>query len=209
MRRARRILYTSFAAILSLFTLYASSADAEDRCAGSGPVAIRTAPAGSQKASLYPMTCVQVQDSGQPWVQVTLTGWVHRDDLRQATIGAKNPNAIGAGATQANDLLVLEGYDLQLGNRDLQGTPGRVLLTLKVKNISSSPVTSWSGMIAVENKQGEVVLRYRVADAEAKLAPNAGGTVSYYWDKGDEPFDILSAYTKDDIKVTLHKVTVQ
>lgn len=184
-----------------------ANVSAEDLCAGGAPVAVRANPGGSQMAQLFPYACVKSGETRDIWVKVTFEGWVDSADLKKK--GGPGSGVVGAIPAQpAAAPIDLISSTFALGNRDIQGNSSRVQLTLKVKNSGTTPVSTWSGLIAAQDSTGKVLFRSRVSDNTHTIAPGATADVSYYWEKGEEPYETLSGYQPTDLKFTLHKVEI-
>ena len=186
--------------------LCASTATADQMCAGGRMAEVRSAPGGSQTASIFPYSCVTTGEKRDIWVKVTIEGWVDEAELTKKASAAASSGS--APAALPADPLQLADFDVAVGNRDLQGIPSRVQLTLKVKNVTSNPISGWSGLVAAQDAKSRVLFRYRVSD-ESTIAPGATKDVSYYWEKGEEPFEPLSSMTKESLRISLHKVELR
>lgn len=187
------------------FLVIPAIAHGEEVCSGRSQVALRGDPGGPQRASLYPYVCSEVKERREKWVRISIDGWVYQDDMIAKANALKNAGA--PSSLVAESPLILTGFDMETGNRDSAGKPTRLVLKLRVKNISNHPVNEWSGVMAVDKAGSDKVLfRYKVSDDEANLAPAAEREVSFYWDKGEEAFEALSGETKESLKITLNRV---
>jgi hypothetical protein len=185
-----------------------STSRADQMCAGGSVAEVRSAPGGSQIGSVMPYGCVTTGEKRDIWVKVSLEGWVDEAELKVKQSGKSGEVGSAVAPKPAGDPLQLADFDVAVGNRDLQGVPSRVQLTLKVKNITPVLVNGWAALLAAQDDQGRVLFRYRVSD-EAPIAPGAVKEVSYYWEKGEEPFDALSGTPKEKLKFSLHKIELR
>ena len=190
----------------SMIAAPVSPAFSQTACAGGEMAAVRSSPGGSQTGAVFPGGCVKVGEKRDIWVKVTLEGWVDEQELKMKAASASAPTT--AAPAPAEDPVELAGFDLAVGNRDLQGNPSRVQLTLHVKNSGGQPISGWSGLLAAQDLSGKVLFRYRVSD-DGVIAPGTVKDVSYYWDKTEEPYAALADATKDKIKVSLHKIELK
>lgn len=194
------------ATVLTFITAMPSFA--AELCAGNALVAVRSAPAGSQKAQIFPGGCVKpLGENREGWVKVSFEGWVDSKDLSAKQVGGTGVVGAGAGVVgvAAENPLELLSYEITEAGRDLQGVPSKVILKMKIRNKSQRFIQSWSGLIAAQNRSGEYLFRYRVSDDKA-MNPGGEVEVGYYWDNTEEPYEVLTKNKKDDLKIVLVKI---
>lgn len=184
--------------ILLTAVLLPLSAAAEQLYVQSANQKLLTAPHGASLATLSANTpAVMVEDKGD-WVKVSIEGWVRRNTLTS--------RAAQVAAPSSGQPIELASYTVE---RKEEKGQKKVDLTLKVKNNTSSTVSSWRAIMTVQDRStNQVLFSISVSHDDANIAPGKTGEVTYYFDWSEQQYDILLNNYPNNLKISLFRVEV-
>lgn len=196
--------------ILSILLLTSTLANAQDKESesvktGNYSVEMRGWPGGPLLAQIIQNAPVKIVDQKEEWTQVTITGWVKDRDLVRGA-GNKSTRPKINSADLAKTQITLIKANVRDAKQDLIGNAGAIVVELFVKNDGASIIPSWTGVLVIEDQQNRVLVRNSITHNNANLNPGDEGSVSFYWEKGDESFEKLINTNKDSLIVSIHQI---
>ncbi len=79
-----------------------------------------------------------------------------------------------------------------------------------VKNNTSQRIKAWKALLIVKNAFGDVLFRTRLTAGKANIAAGQIAEARYQWEEnqfiGDEPYDNLVAYSKENLRLELSEI---
>lgn len=168
---------------------------------------LRDAPKGEKLGTLAQGTQMTVLETQGNWVKVSVEGWIWQASTTDDP--ALVPKAATAHKGPALELVDFETKQLPV-NINVSRFSAEAVLTLKVKNNTPKRIKAWKAVVVVRNAFGDVLLRARLTDGTADIAPRATEEASFSWEDNrfidDEPYDKLVAYSKENLRLELTEV---
>jgi len=202
----RAMTRTIIFSVLSLILL--SEASAETPVQGkvsSASEALRSYPGGPLVATLQRNTKVKLLEQKEDFVKISLEGWIKVNSLALEGEASSTPEVSKAAA----EPFELTGYEIKELSASDTGDKKRIVLSLKLKNLTDKPVKEWEGLLVVQGPKGDVLFRSGVSSSGEPLSPQGTGSVSFNWKEGEKEYEELSRYSVDQIKVLLLKIVLQ
>ena len=164
---------------------------------------IRTAPNGKKIGTLNHGTHIKILKTQGKWAKVSLDGWIKKNLITN--------NLKQDSKKHHKSKLELVKFDISVFPKDIED--GRfsdvVYLTLYVKNNTSKRIKAWRAHTIVKNSFGDVLLKLTLTDGSANIAPGATEAAPFGWENNpfisDEPYDKLTSYSKENLKVFFDK----
>lgn len=159
-------------------------------------------PGGKRRGEVFINTPVEMKEVKGAWVKVSLEGWV-----RSSSLGKSRGKRDGYKSTIKEGILDVTNYKLT-EKKDGLSEP-RIYITLSLKNNTSGPITSWSGLLVAQDQSAKVLFREPVSDGNASIPAQGSGEVKFYWTAREVPFGILKSYGEGSLRFTLFKVQLK
>ncbi len=162
-------------------------------------VALRESAGGQLIGTLKRGSPVLELETREDWVHIAAEAWVRKSELAARSSSVK--------VDVAKESLKVAEFTLKPVEKEKKDEESKILLKLLVQNSSPQDISTWTGILLIEDPQGKAIVRTPIEGGPVKSGASAD--FNFFWASSEDAYAPLSRYAADSSRLNVALTNVK